>query len=109
MKKKRRMKKKKRRMNSTFQSNNSRRDVHGLKSGCQETHCDRHPPKTNRFKKTQRNIMRVDVQYPQEKENYINWPKFKKYLKSKLNNEEMQIEIWLVDEGDLIKIPKNLE
>ena len=71
--------------------------------------CDRHPPKTNRFRKTQRNIVRVDVQYPQEKENYINWPKFKKYLKSKLNNEEMQIKIWLVDEGDLIKIPKNLE
>ena len=46
--------------------------------------CDRQPPKTNWVKKTQRNIVRVDVQYPQEKENYINWPKFKKIFKIKV-------------------------
>ena len=69
--------------------------------------CDR----SNWIKKTQKNILRVDVQYPHLKENdhYINWTKFKKYLKSKLNNQEMDIKIWIVDEKDIIKVPKNVE
>ena len=77
--------------------------------------CDRQTPphldKSNWIKKTQKNILRVDVQYPHQKENghYINWRKFKKELKSKLNNQELDIHIWIVDEKDLIKVPKNLE
>ena len=76
---------------------------------------DRQPPpylnKTNWMEKTKKNILRIDVQYPHQEENghYICWKKFKKELKKKLNNQELDIHIWIVDEKDLIKVPKNLE
>ena len=77
--------------------------------------CDRQPPpylnKTNWMEKTKKNILMIDVQYPHQEKNghYICWKKFKKELKKKLNNQELDIHIWIVDEKDLIKVPKNLE
>ena len=76
---------------------------------------DRQPPphlnKTNWIAKTAKNILRIDVQYPLQEENnhYICWKKFRKELKKKLNNQGLDIHIWIVDKNDHINVPKNLE
>ena len=68
-------------------------------------------PKTNWIEKTKKNILRIDVQYPHQEENnhFICWKKFRKELKKKLNNQDLDIHIWIVDKNDHINVPKNLE
>ena len=75
---------------------------------------DRQPPphlnKTNWIEKTKKNILRIDVQYPLQEENnhFTCWKKFKEELKKQLNNQGLDIRIWIVDKNDLIPVPHNL-
>ena len=75
---------------------------------------DRQPPphlnKTNWIAKTEKEILRIDIQYPLQVENdhFTCWKKFREHLRKKLNIPGLDIHIWIVDKNDLINVPQNL-
>ena len=75
---------------------------------------DRNPPphlnKENWIAKTEKEILRIDIQYPLQVENdhFTCWKKFREQLKKKLINQGLDIHIWIVDKNDLINVPHNL-
>ena len=75
---------------------------------------DRNPPphlnKENWIAKSEKEIIQIDIQYPQhvEDNHFTCWKKFREHLKRKLNNPSLKINIWIVDKNDLISVPHNL-
>ena len=91
-----------------------KRDHPYIKIKAQRMIKDRNPPphlnKENWIAKTEKEILRIDIQYPLQVENdhFICWKKFREQLKKKINNQGLDIHIWIVDKNDLINVPNNL-
>ena len=75
---------------------------------------DRNPPphlnKENWIAKSEKEIIKIDIQYPQQMEDnhFTCWKKFREHLRKKLNNPGLDINIWIVDKNDLTNMPHNL-